>query len=203
MRRAWFTADQHFFHEQIIAHNSRPFATVEEMNAELISRWNEVVSTGDEVFMLGDFVWTGVADAFEIFNKLNGRIFILEGNHDRKWWGKTAYYSKPGYRVEPIPAQYVFKFRRPRPSKIMHITLSHYAMRTWYRAHHGAWHLYGHSHGRLDPMGKSFDVGVDNWDYYPISLTQVMDVMDQLPRALHELMDDEDIEDPDLYAPPY
>jgi calcineurin-like phosphoesterase family protein len=45
--------------------------------------------------------------------------------------------------------------------------------------HHGAWHLYGHSHGALPPYGKSFDVGVDCWNYKPVSFEQVQEKMNQ------------------------
>jgi hypothetical protein len=42
----------------------------------------------------------------------------------------------------------------------------------------GQVHLTGNSHGRLkDIGGLCFDVGVDNWDYYPLSLPQVWKIM--------------------------
>lgn len=184
MRRAFFTADHHFNHEGIIAHCDRPFDSVEAMNEELIRRWNEVVSAGDEVYHLGDFTWGGVGEAFELFGRLNGTIHVLEGNHDRQWWGRTAYYSKYGRKVVPLEAGSIFKFRRTdlHPNRTIHVTLNHYAQRTWYRAHAGSWHLYGHSHGRMPSLGYSFDVGVDSWswDFYPVSLAQVIEKMDTL-----------------------
>jgi hypothetical protein len=41
--------------------------------------------------------------------------------------------------------------------------------RFWNRSHHGAWHLYGHSHGNLPdtPTSLSMDVGVDTHDFQP------------------------------------
>lgn len=194
MRRAFFTSDHHFGHFGIIAHCNRPFTTVEEMDEEMIRRWNEVVRPGDEVFHLGDFTWGSVADAFQTFEQLNGIIYILEGNHDRQWWGKTGYYSKQGRKITPVEAQHIVKFRRTdiTPQKKVHITLSHYSMRTWYRAHAGSWHLYGHSHGRLPPLGRSFDVGVDDWDFYPVSLAQVMEKMDGLRAPPQEEFEPED-----------
>jgi calcineurin-like phosphoesterase family protein len=54
-------------------------------------------------------------------------------------------------------------------------------MRIWNRSHHGTWHLYGHSHGSLEhsPNGRSFDVGVNLWDYKPLSFEQVYDEMNK------------------------
>jgi calcineurin-like phosphoesterase family protein len=46
-------------------------------------------------------------------------------------------------------------------------------MRTWNKRHHGAIHLYGHSHGTLPGDAQSCDVGVDCWDFYPVSLAQI------------------------------
>jgi hypothetical protein len=51
----WYTSDHHFGHKNIIAHNSRPFASVEEMDEALIARWNSVVGPDDVVYHLGDF----------------------------------------------------------------------------------------------------------------------------------------------------
>ncbi|MFR5135571.1 MAG: phosphoesterase, partial [Acutalibacter sp.] len=52
---AFFIADTHFGDGNILRYENRPFATVEEMDQELIRRWNEKVGEGDTVFHLGDF----------------------------------------------------------------------------------------------------------------------------------------------------
>lgn len=38
------------------------------------------------------------------------------------------------------------------------IVLCHYAMRVWNHSSHGAWHLYGHSHGRLPSVDASLSM---------------------------------------------
>ncbi|MCB0745233.1 MAG: hypothetical protein KDC67_15095, partial [Ignavibacteriae bacterium] len=59
------------------------------------------------------------------------------------------------------------------------ICLYHYGCRVWNKSHHGSWHLYGHSHGSLPPMGKSVDVGVDapyitgQAEYRPFSFEEI------------------------------
>jgi calcineurin-like phosphoesterase family protein len=61
------------------------------------------------------------------------------------------------------------------------ITLCHYPMRSWNCSFHGAWHLFGHVHGRMENVntGLSFDVGVDvpDWNYKPVSFEQVKEKM--------------------------
>ncbi|KKL16922.1 hypothetical protein LCGC14_2490690, partial [marine sediment metagenome] len=57
------------------------------------------------------------------------------------------------------------------------IVVCHYAMRRWERSHYGSWQLYGHSHGRLEPIGLQHDVGVDNNNFYPVSLIELVEIM--------------------------
>ena len=59
MNKVFFTGDLHFGHENVIAFDRRPFATVEEMDAELIRRWNNKVGKGDLVYLLGDLRYFG------------------------------------------------------------------------------------------------------------------------------------------------
>ena len=67
--------------------------------------------------------------------------------------------------------------------------LCHYAMRVWNRAHHGAWHLYGHSHGKLPeaPTTLSMDVGVDNHDFRPWHFDEINLLMTEKAKGLSEL----------------
>jgi calcineurin-like phosphoesterase family protein len=57
MEKVFFTSDTHFGHANIIKYCGRPFASVEEMNRELIARWNAVVGPRDTVYHLGDRAW--------------------------------------------------------------------------------------------------------------------------------------------------
>ncbi len=63
------------------------------------------------------------------------------------------------------------------------IILFHYGLRTWHHDLRGSWHLYGHSHDKLPPYGKSFDVGVDSWNFTPLSFEDVKREMDKRPIA--------------------
>ena len=86
----WITSDTHFYHKNIIRYANRPFKDVKEMNNEIIRRWNSVVGKNDIVYHLGDFSFGNRRQKIEILSKLNGRIILLKGNHDRgksnKWW---------------------------------------------------------------------------------------------------------------------
>lgn len=62
---------------------------------------------------------------------------------------------------------------------VRRVVLFHYAMRVWRGDDRGSWHLYGHSHGNLpDKAGSlSFDAGVENHDFYPLSYEDVKTIM--------------------------
>lgn len=161
----FFTADPHFGHTNIIRLCKRPFETVEQMNETLIDNWNSIVSPGDNVYLLGDvFLHMTQKEALKLRRNLNGSIHLILGNHDSiaKTIPQAFAFIKESYLFEKDEVR---------------IYLSHYAHRCWPKSHSGAWHLYGHSHGNLpcDTNLLSFDVGVDCWNYTPVSLDQVIE----------------------------
>lgn len=150
----YLTADLHFGHANIIKYCNRPFANVEEMDETLIMNWNFRVHPEDDVYVVGDFCF---GDPRPYVKHLNGNIRFLIGSHDKELakLGNLVIGSLVTLKTEP------------------NITLCHYAMRSWPASHYGTWHLFGHHHGKLEPYGLSFDVGVDCWDYEPVSLEKV------------------------------
>jgi len=78
----YFIADTHFSEEKIMRYENRPFKSITEMNKELICRWNNLVNADDEVYVLGDF--GAYEEEIFILNQLNGRKFLVKGNHDVK-----------------------------------------------------------------------------------------------------------------------
>jgi calcineurin-like phosphoesterase family protein len=61
--------------------------------------------------------------------------------------------------------------------KGFHLVLCHYAMRVWPRSHYNSIQLHGHSHGHLLPIGRQWDVGVDNNNYHPVPFDQIIEIM--------------------------
>lgn len=86
--RDLFIGDLHFYDENIIKYENRPFKSVEEMNNTMIHNWNRVATDNDRVFVVGDFIsmdyCTG-PEATDIINKLNGHIVLIVGNHDKNY----------------------------------------------------------------------------------------------------------------------
>lgn len=83
--QTWFIGDTHFNHAKIITFGNtkpfRPFKTIEEHDAELVRRWNNVVRPKDIVWHLGDFCFG--KKALEIAAQLNGDKRLILGNHDQ------------------------------------------------------------------------------------------------------------------------
>lgn len=170
----FFTSDEHVDHANVIKFCKRPFADVEEMAEGLISRHNEVVKPGDLVFHLGDMFWRTVKDAkaLEYRLRLNGQHYYIRGNHEE------ALDRNPGLQRT---FEWIRDLELIHPKGYPYIQLCHYAMRVWNKSHNGSWQLYGHSHNELennpDRNLLSFDVGVDSWNYYPVSIEQVAEKM--------------------------
>jgi calcineurin-like phosphoesterase family protein len=169
MSKVYFTSDTHFGHANIIRYSNRPFASADEMDRELIRRWNEVVKPGDTVYHLGDFA-VGGGPAEPYLDQLNGDIVLIVGNHENR-----ALRCPRRFKLVTGLLEIDVKIVEDGKTIKQAITLCHYAMKVWNKSHHGAWQLYGHSHGTLpDPQdARQFDVGVDCWDFRPISVEQV------------------------------
>ena len=131
----------------------------------MTARWNQKVGGDDVVYHLGDLTLQGTARA--ILSRLNGRIKVIPGSHDRRWLPRGELWSRSGHPVEILPPLVTLTLSKQV------IVLCHYAMRVWDKSHYNSIHLYGHSHGRLPAYRNSLDVGVDSHEFAPISLDEV------------------------------
>jgi calcineurin-like phosphoesterase family protein len=182
--RVFFTSDLHFNHANIIKYCQRPFASVWVMNEALIKRFNETVGQSDTVYILGDLA---MGDDLSCAARLNGRKFLLLGNHDSL--SPEAYedigieviyengspaeeFRYKGFRLvhSPLPVMCkVFPDIRDIPDS--------------YRAAQRAGVLNkvttpcicGHVHNRFRKLGNFVNVGVEVWDYRPTLFEAVVE----------------------------
>jgi calcineurin-like phosphoesterase family protein len=160
----FFTGDEHFFHKNIIRFCNRPYLSVEEMNEAIIQNHNEIVSDNDITIHLGDFtLLKNSPEIFKIIKRLNGKHTFIQGSHDR-WLQDKRYQQIWEKKIDEY-----------------YVVCCHYAMRVWPRSHYNSWQLYGHSHGNLEPVGKQWDVGVDNNNFYPVSFDSLVEIMKNRP----------------------
>lgn len=179
----WFTADTHYGHSNIVrgvskwegSQNTRDFETVEEMNTALVNGINSVVKKDDILIHLGDWSFGGKQNIGKFRDQLEvNDIRLVYGNHDHH-----------------IRRDHFFRVQFKYTGEVLTIRenghsffCSHYKHHVWDQSHHGAIHLYGHSHGSCEHirLGKSMDVGVDNafnllGEYRPFSINEIIDIM--------------------------
>jgi calcineurin-like phosphoesterase family protein len=166
----WFTADFHLSHKNIIQYCHRPFQDSDEMDEVILGNFNQKVQSGDILYFLGDLTFKGnvAANFFERFKDIE--IHFIIGNHD-------------SIRVIELASKYCasVSYLKDITLNSQSITLCHYAMRVWNKSHYNTWQLYGHSHGKLAPVGKQYDVGIDNNDFAPISIEDLAKIMKGKP----------------------
>lgn len=158
----YFISDTHFGHRRIIDLCYRPFSTVENMDEHMIQEWNKVVTKDDTVVHLGDFAFYGKETVGKIVSRLNGKIELVLGNHDRghslTWWRECGF-----HRVYDKPVVYDDYF-----------ICSHEPL-AWPPAY-PFFSLHGHVHDREDMAPftlKTFNVGVDVNDFKPVSYADI------------------------------
>ncbi len=175
----WFVSDNHFGHKNIIKYSNRPYSSVEEMDEQMIQAHNAVVRDKDVVWFLGDFAFARWERIAAIGERLNGEKHLVYGNHDDEIKKALGLVFPPDdYPTSPWKSHQDYKEIKWNGQKIV---LFHFGQRVWNKSHHGSWHLYGHSHGDLPPLGKSVDVGVDaKWihdEYRPTHIDEIAKFM--------------------------
>jgi calcineurin-like phosphoesterase family protein len=94
----YVVSDTHFHHRRIIQYCDRPFESVQQMDAELISRWNATVAdSAATVYHLGD---VGFGDLTQIRSQLLGQVHLIQGNHDcSATWNTFTFASRQNYLI--------------------------------------------------------------------------------------------------------
>ena len=96
----------------------------------------------------------------ELLTRLHGHKHLIIGNND-----PPAIVALPGWASAQPYGEIVADGVR--------LVLCHYPFRTWNGIDRGAMNLHGHSHGRLKPLPRQADVGVDVWDFRPVTVAQL------------------------------
>jgi calcineurin-like phosphoesterase family protein len=170
MTKQFITSDIHFSHERILEYNSETrgaFKDTQEMNEEIIRRWNTTIGTDDHVFVLGDMFMGNVQQhAVPILNRLNGSKTLILGNHDR------SLMKIPG--IESF-FHGVFDYLCYEYSHKQAVIMFHYPIQNWDGKYRGSIHLHGHCHGAPTGIqGKIKDIGMDCNNLYPFCLDDLV-----------------------------
>ena len=212
MPNIFFTSDTHFHHKNIVRgcsawepgtgpQRTRDFDTLEEHDGALVQNINGAVKADDILYHLGDWSFGGVDQIYAFRRQLHCKnIHLILGNHDHHIennkevviFGEGIPYL---IRLQPLFVEVRDKIRT-RKIGGQTMTLDHFAQRTWEKAHHGNWCLYGHSHGTLPEYGtgpitgnvantgwteqyfKTTDVGIDTHpEFRPYHFDEIAAIM--------------------------
>lgn len=194
-------SDAHLSHENILGWRGNKWADIHEMNEFLIEQWNSVVGPDDTVVILGDIVMGKRAESLPLVARLNGTKKLRPGNHDHchpmywseKKWAKFSHhvsmYEAAGLEILPPHGQFEYTFGGER----FRVGESHFPFEGDHtdEIRYQDWRpsqfrgdvdilLHGHIHGawksQVDSVSGAMqvDVGVDSWDFKPVSVDEVV-----------------------------
>ena len=173
MPRTWLTSDHHFGHTNIIKYCKRPFVDANHMDGVLLRKWNERVASDDEVLHLGDFSFHVPYYSSDIYNKLNGNKSLVIGNHDvtssrmhRIGFTKVDCHKRVSGEHRWIYLCHdPYHYHHKHKAEDVELVLNGHVHEKWkVNKINGMWHI---------------NVGVDVWDFYPVSLEEVLALYDK------------------------
>lgn len=128
---------------------------------------------------MGDFCLGGSAEWINVLSRLNGKIYLITGNHDIK-------NLRQDYRkyFEQVVMQMYIEVDKQK------IYLNHCPFLCYGGSYDGTWQLFGHVHTSRHNTGKDaprlkmlfptqYDVGVDNNDFTPVSFARVKAIIEK------------------------
>ena len=192
----WWTSDHHFGHENIIRYCTRPFANADAMNRTMVDRWNDVVSDGDEVWIIGDLVLGQLTVNLSAHVwRLKGRKILVPGNHDACWQGQkksrrqvTAYLDLGGIsRIVDDPPPVVLAGQEVQINHFPYepgIPGQPVKFAQWRPKDNGGWLLCGHIHEKWRQDRKQINVGVDAWNFAPVSDDTICETINAGPARI-------------------
>ena len=184
MQKVFFTSDTHFFHKNILKHcplrkelcNALDENDISSWDDWMVDRWNKVIGKHDIVYIIGDFAFGSAELAKKILGKLNGKKFLILGNHDGSSDKLDNYFKQ-------ITQQKMVVFKKEHYDFLeedIQVFMCHYPLITWPSKHYGAIQLHGHCHGRLDAYNEEspdlrVDIGIDSTiaEFKPIPLEKI------------------------------
>ena len=186
----YYISDLHLFHKNAIEFDNRPFQTLEEMHEAILNNWNERVTNGDMVYILGDLSYRGRnEDLIALVARLKGRKVLVKGNHD----------DVSDYRYEQLFHE-VCDYKEIHDSvgkEKFGMVLSHYPIFSWKNMGRGKILLYGHTHVSaedqfyqqcLKQMKENDCRHVYDKDLRAFNVGCMLSYMDYTPRTLEEIM---------------
>lgn len=162
----YFTADLHLGHTNIIRYCSRPFKNVDEMNNTIIQNWNSKITDKDTVVVQGDIAFS--RECLGRVRELAGKKILIRGNHD-KGFSDTKFHDV-GFSTIYKKPYFFIRFEDNIP---VFVNCCHAPDRSYLR--NGMVNLCGHVHEKWKTDAGFVNVGVDQWNFFPVSYRDILD----------------------------
>ena len=167
----YFTSDLHFCHDRNFIWGKRGFQSVQEMNEAIVKNFNEIITSNDNLYILGDLLLNNDIQGIKFLNRLNGIKYIIWGNHDTENRQKAI--------AETVPSCIILGYGSTYKYKGNSFYLSHYPTLTGnYNDKHPVWNLSGHTHlSEVFPSESNliYNVALDAHDMKPVSIEQIIE----------------------------
>lgn len=172
MSSQFFTSDLHFGHKLMFSKYRNTWSdSLNNMDDVMIHNINAMCSSRDILFILGDVSFRKEEETRKLLRRLRPKLILIRGNHDKKNIPYDLFTEVHTYHEITLALQ--------NPHRQYRAILFHYPIRVWNKAHYGAWHFHGHSHGNCEPQGKMLDVGIDNHpEHRPFSIGEIEKIME-------------------------
>jgi calcineurin-like phosphoesterase family protein len=171
----YFYADPHFNHGNIIKYCDRPFENVHLMNEHLIKEYNRIVQDDDIVYFLGDIGINKRGSLVHCIERLKGNKILIRGNHDQCGYQT---YIKMGFAAVLADATIKVGSR--------YIKLTHLPV------YDIGWNFCGHIHTNWKTDNKCINCGVDQWDFKPVVVQKLVQMMDKYDAELKKFLTNEE-----------
>lgn len=168
-----WTADWHFLHKNMLRYCNRPFKDTNHMHKSIIENFNDVLTENSHLWILGDVSMTSTSNMNKVaalISKIKGHKHLVLGNHDEarpytyiNHVGFTTVHTSMWFQHEKLN---FFMAHDPAVYNVVEST--------------GSIMLCGHVHllfKHLFPHKKVINVGVDAWDFKPVGIEQVLEIV--------------------------
>lgn len=175
MSNIFVTSDNHYFHKNIMKFcpQTRPFTDIGDMTEKMILAHNRVVRPEDDVYFLGDFSFGNATQTRDVIHRLNGRLHLVYGNHDRviecNHDIQKLFTSVQDYKFLKVGDKELAMFHYPIDGE-------------WRNSHRGSYHIHGHLHNSTPLHQQKYrrmDVGIDTriGTHAPYEISEVFDLL--------------------------
>lgn len=167
----YFTSNWHLYHTNYNANriitndgiiDDRQFA----VELTVIERYQAIVKEEDEIYFLGDFTFGNYERAQAVLSKIRGKKHFIQGAFDTR--KSTKLFKEHGvYLGDNHKIKYEgFKF-----------VLSHFPYSKWHKGHIN---VFG-QRDKLKPREHQISVAVDFWEYFPVSVEDIINFNNSSP----------------------